>query len=75
MIYPRFHGQGVGRALAQQLVERARTAGNRAMRLDTSIRQAQAKDLYARLGFRVIPSYYELPKNMRDWLVFMELEL
>jgi putative acetyltransferase len=74
-VYPRFHGKGVGLALAQQLIEHARTAGYRAMRLDTSIRQAEASGLYARLGFRVIPPYYELPQNMRDWLVFMELEL
>jgi putative acetyltransferase len=74
-VYPRFHGQGAGLALAQQLIEHARTAGYRAMRLDTSIRQAEAKGLYARLGFRIIEPYYELPQNMRDWLVFMELEL
>ncbi len=74
-VYPRFHGKGVGLALAQQIIEHARTAGYRAMRLDTSIRQAEAKGLYARLGFRVIEPYYELPQNMRDWLVFMELEL
>jgi GNAT superfamily N-acetyltransferase len=74
-VYPRFHGKGVGFALAQQLIEHARTAGYRAMRLDTSIRQAEAMGLYARLGFRIIPPYYELPQDMRDWLVFMELEL
>lgn len=74
-VYPRFHGQGVGLALAQQLIEQARIAGYRAMRLDTSIRQAEAKGLYARLGFRIIEPYYEVPQNMRDWLVFMELEL
>ena len=74
-VYPRFHGKGAGLALAQRIIEHARTAGYRAMRLDTSIRQAEAKGLYSRLGFRIIEPYYELPKNMRDWLVFMELEL
>ena len=74
-VYPNFHGHGAGLALALRLIENARTAGYRGMRLDTSIRQAEAKGLYARLGFRVIEPYYELPQKMRDWLVFMQLEL
>ena len=45
------------------------------MRLDTSIRQSEAEALYSRLGFEVIPPYYELPDDLRDWLVFMELTL
>lgn len=71
-VYPRFHGRGVGLALAEQLIGHARAAGYRAMRLDTSIRQAEAKGLYARLGFRVVPPGDDVPQNMRDWLVFME---
>jgi putative acetyltransferase len=47
----------------------------RAMRLDTSIRQAEAKALYAGLGFKDIPPYYDVPAEMRNWLVFMELTL
>jgi ribosomal protein S18 acetylase RimI-like enzyme len=74
-VYPRFHGQGAGLALATRLIESARAAGYRAMRLDTSVRQTEAIGLYSRLGFRIIDSYYELPQKMRDWLVFMELEL
>ena len=74
-VYPRFRGQGAGLALATRLIDDARAAGYRAMRLDTSIRQAEAKELYARLGFRIIEAYYDLPQKMRDWLVFMELEL
>jgi GNAT superfamily N-acetyltransferase len=74
-VYPRHHGKGVGRALAERLIANARTAGFRSVRLDTSVRQAEAKGLYAGLGFRVIEPYYELPQDMRDWLVFMELTL
>ncbi|MGM9483310.1 GNAT family N-acetyltransferase [Roseateles sp. NT4] len=72
---PRFHGAGVGKALAQRLIADARGAGYGAMRLDTSIRQAEASGLYRHLGFQVIPPYYELPDRLRDWLVFMELGL
>lgn len=74
-VYPRYQGHGVGLALGTRLIENARAAGYRAIRLDTSVRQAEAKALYARLGFRIIEPYYELPQKMRDWLVFMELEL
>ena len=31
--------------------------------------------LYKRSGFRRIAPYYELPDDMKDWLVFFELEL
>jgi len=74
-VYPRFHGRGVGKALARQLIASARAAGYRAMRLDTSIRQAEASGLYRHLGFQPIPPYYELPQRMREWLIFMELQL
>jgi putative acetyltransferase len=74
-VYPRFQGRGIGLALAQSVIEHARSSGYRAMLLDTSIRQAEAQGLYSRLGFEVIPPYYELPTDLRDWLVFMELTL
>jgi len=74
-VYPRFHGRSVGRALGQQIVENARHLGYRGIRLDTSIRQAEAIALYRRLGFNPIPPYYDLPQKLSDWLVFMELRL
>lgn len=74
-VYPRFHGKGVGRALAEAVIEEARAIGYRSMLLDTSIRQDEAQALYRRLGFQVIEPYYELPDALRDWLVFMELRL
>ncbi|HEX6307764.1 MAG TPA: GNAT family N-acetyltransferase [Longimicrobiales bacterium] len=74
-VYPRFHGCGVGRALADAVIERARDLGYRSMVLDTSIRQPEAQALYRRLGFTDIPPYYDLPDDLRDWLVFMELQL
>lgn len=74
-VYPRFQGKGIGLALAQKVIEHARLSGYRAVLLDTSIRQAEAKTLYSRLGFEVIPPYYDLPADLRDWLVFMKLTL
>ena len=72
---PEFRRCGVGRALGEALLREARQAGFRAMRLDTSRRQAEAIGLYEKLGFRRIAPYYTLPADMRDWLIFMEAEL
>lgn len=74
-VYTQFHGKGVGLALAAALLEEARALGYRTMRLDTSIRQNEAKGLYQRLGFRFVEPYYEVDEEMRNWLVFMELGL
>ena len=74
-VYPRIRGKGVGHALAREIIERARRCGYRAMRLDTSFRQSEAIGLYRRLGFSRIDPYYELPADLRNWLVFMEFRL
>jgi putative acetyltransferase len=71
----RFHGKGIGRALGDRLFQAARDLDFRFMRLDTSRDQTQAIGLYESMGFRRIDPYYEVPEKLRDWLVFMELEL
>ena len=70
-----FRGLGVGRALADGVIDAARRAGYRAMRLDTSQDQRDAIGLYERIGFRRIPPYYEVPPDLLDWLVFFEKQL
>jgi len=74
-VYPEFHGNGVGYALAEAVIREAKALGYRLMRLDTSIRQDEARGLYQRLGFKTIEPYYELPEKLKSWLVFMELRL
>jgi putative acetyltransferase len=74
-VYPQFHGRGLGKALANAVVQAGRDAGYRVMRLDTSIRQTEAQRLYESIGFRYSEPYYDLPDDLRTWLVFMELEL
>ena len=74
-VYPQFHGKGVGRALAEAIIQEARAFGFSWMRLDTSIRQFEAQSLYQRLGFKKIEPYYPLSESLKNWLVFMELKL
>jgi putative acetyltransferase len=74
-VYPDLHGRGVGRALGEAVIREARAIGYQTMLLDTSIRQLEAHSLYRALGFRDIAPYYELPQPLRDWLVFMHLQL
>ena len=70
-----YRGAGIGRALASQIIMEGRAAGYQRMRLDTSKRQNEAMRLYESAGFRQIPPYYDLPDDMKDWLVFFELPL
>lgn len=70
-----FNGQGLGRILANSIVRAARGMGYRTMRLDTGVRQAAAITLYSSLGFEIIEAYYEVPPDLDEILVFMELSL
>jgi GNAT superfamily N-acetyltransferase len=74
-VYPEFHGKGVGRVLTERLIDEARNIGYSTMKLDTSIRQVEAQGLYEKMGFKRTNAYYDLPKRMEEWLVFMELKL
>jgi len=74
-VHERFHRQGVGLTLASTIIEQARNLGYRKMLLDTSIRQDEAMQLYGKLGFKAIEPYYDVPEDLRSWLVFMELDL
>ena len=72
-VEPGFAGYGVGRALAEAIVAAARQIGYRRMRLDTiPARMPAAQHLYAALGFREIPAYYD---NPLAGVVMLELEL
>jgi GNAT superfamily N-acetyltransferase len=74
-VYEKYHGFGVGKALAKTLIDRAKAIGYRRMVLDTGARQIEAQTLYHRLGFRDIEPYYDLPEDVAKWLQFMALDL
>ena len=60
-VRPAFRRVGLGRILAQALLDEARRAGYSAMLLDTLDDMESARELYASLGFVEIPPYYFNP--------------
>ena len=60
-VRPAFRRFGLGRLLAQALLDEARRAGFSVMLLDTLDEMESARGLYAALGFEEIPPYYFNP--------------
>jgi ribosomal protein S18 acetylase RimI-like enzyme len=58
-VRPAFRGSGLGERLVQAVSERARSAGYRALRLDTLASMGAAMRLYERLGFAETAAYHE----------------
>jgi ribosomal protein S18 acetylase RimI-like enzyme len=72
-VEPGFLGLGLGRKLAEAIVEAGRDLGYKAMRLDTMPKRLKAAGhIYERLGFKEIPDYYH---NPLDGVVMYELRL
>jgi len=72
-VEPGFEGQGIGRRLAEAIVDAGRDLGYKAMRLDTVPgRLKAAGHLYETLGFQEIPDYYH---NPMEGVVMFELAL
>jgi GNAT superfamily N-acetyltransferase len=60
-VRPAFRRFGLGRLLAQRLLDDARRAGYSNMLLDTLDDMESARELYASLGFEDVPPYYYNP--------------
>lgn len=56
-----FRGFGLGRELAEAMLDRARQAGYACVLLDTLDEMESARALYTDLGFEEIPPYYHSP--------------
>ena len=68
-------GHGVGIALGQAIISKAKELGYSKIVLDSGAKQFEAHSLYRKLGFKDVAPYYELPQDLREWLVFMELTI
>lgn len=71
-VAPAGRGQGLGKQLALAIIEAARAADHREMRLDTLSTMDEAQALYRALGFTEIAAYYDTPIA---GTVFMSLKL
>lgn len=60
-VRPAFRGFGLGRQLAEAVLDAARIAGYHSLLLDTLNDMEAARALYEDLGFKDIPPYYHNP--------------
>jgi len=71
-VRPTFRGRNLGETLTRRIMDDARKAGYRYLRLDTLPGLKSALKLYRRLGFREIDPYYDC---LVPGTIFMEIEL
>ena len=62
-VKPAFQGLGLGRQLAEKIMEEARQKGYRVMKLDTLRRLESAVALYQKLGFETTQPYNYNPES------------
>ena len=71
-VRPAFRGRNLGETLTGRIMDDARKAGYRYLRLDTLPGLKSALKLYRRLGFRETDPYYDC---LVPGTIFMEIEL
>jgi GNAT superfamily N-acetyltransferase len=76
-VRPQFRRQGIGRALAERLIQESQAIGYPRLRLDSPRSWKASHALYHSMGFREIEPYAEseIPAEFREHWIFMELPL
>jgi GNAT superfamily N-acetyltransferase len=74
---PTYRNIGAGNAILQGLLNAAKEAGYKKVRLDSPKFMKAAHSLYRSFGFELIPAYpeAEIPEEFGQYLVFMEIDL
>lgn len=72
---PEGRGMGLGRRLAESIIDIAGERGYSTMQLDTGRNHDEALCLYRSLGFQEIEPYYEAPPELKNHLIFMQRTL
>jgi len=67
-----WRGSGLGRRLAEAVVDAARHAGHKKICLDTFDFMDEARNMYRSMGFVEIPAYYD---NPLDGVLYLECDL
>ncbi len=70
-----FRRMGVGRSLVKAVIAKGQQAGYHRIRLSTNYLLSEAVCLYNSCGFEVIDHYEELPKDIKEIIVSMELKV
>jgi ribosomal protein S18 acetylase RimI-like enzyme len=64
-VSPDARGQGIGRLLMEECVQRAREGGGKVLGLHTTDMMAVAQGMYERMGFKRVPELdFQLPENL-----------
>jgi putative acetyltransferase len=71
-VRPAYRGSGLGRELANELIDDARARGYRTIMLDTLESMSAARTLYRDLGFAPVEPYYDNPLS---GVMYMALDL
>lgn len=76
-VHPRFHRHGIGRALVEELITRARAAEHHTLVAACCTESAASIALHESLGFRRVGELREIGRKFDRWLdvVFLQLML
>lgn len=73
-VRPDYRGEGIGKLLAEAVLNEARTFGYQYARLDTLGFMNGAQMLYRSLGFYAIPPYLDMSDTLKQYIRFFELK-
>ena len=74
-VEPECRSKGLGKTLAKKVIQEAKNKGYHKMLLDTGDFMVAAQSLYSSLGFKTADQYYDVPAEVLERTVFMELSL